>query len=127
MQLLGNILKATSKSTDIIVFESIEDLAHAQLFADFSISKQKIQNANNLKDTGIYIYIYIHIYICIYIYNIYIIYIYNIYKNFCSDTMGLPKLLLIEKVLEHCRQGTYACLNLNYRTTFNIVLLFLLK
>ena len=75
MQLLGNILKATSKSTDIIVFESIEDLTHAQLFADFSLSKQKIQNANNLKDTGIYIYIYIYIYICIYIYNIYIIYI----------------------------------------------------
>ena len=74
MQLLGNILKATSKSTDIIVFESIEDLAHAQLFADFSLSKQKIQNANNLKDTGIYIYIYIYIYTYIYAYT-YIIYI----------------------------------------------------
>ena len=67
MQLLGNILKATSKSTDIIVFESIEDLAHAQLFADFSLSKQKIQNANNLKDTGIYIYIYIYIHIYMHI------------------------------------------------------------
>ena len=74
MQLLGNILKATSKSTDVIVFESIEDLTHAQLFADFSISKQKIQNANNLKDTGIYIYIYIYIHIYIHIH----IYIYNI-------------------------------------------------
>ena len=37
--LINYILKATSKSTDVITLGSVEGLAHAQLFADFSVSK----------------------------------------------------------------------------------------
>ena len=72
---------------------SVEDLAHARLFADFSVSKTNkkfLQNAKKLKDTGIFIY-----------------------EDFCSDTMELPESLW-KKVLEYRRQGKYAYLN--YRT-----------
>ena len=35
---ITSILKATSKSIDVIVLGRVKDLAHARLFADFSVS-----------------------------------------------------------------------------------------
>ena len=68
---------------------SVEDLAYARFFADFSISKKNkriLQNVKKLKDTE------------------------YIYENFCSNAMKLWKLLW-EKVLEYRRQGKYVYLN----------------
>ena len=84
------MLKVTSKSTDVIVLGCVEDLTHAThpivcrflLFKD----KQKIlQNANKLKDTGMFIY-----------------------EDFCSNIMKLRKLLW-EKVLEYGRVSMHIC------------------